>query len=859
MSPRFVFMRTRSVAAFVAPTLVAAAVWGANIPEDRGVAGLKQALDRLDVVASVLHTGAHPDDENSSLLAWLSRGEGARTAYLSATRGEGGQNLIGNELFETLGVIRTEELLAARDYDRGQQFFTPNYEFGYSKTADETLEKWGRETLVGDFVRVIRRFRPEVIISRFSGTPSDGHGHHQAAGIATMDAFGAAADTDRFPVSEFGPGWQARKLYMSGGGGPGGRGGNAADVTVNVGEYGAAIGRSYHQIAMEGRSLHRTQSMGAAQDSGPRMSGLRLVETVVDVDPGDDLFSGTTARLMDLADIEPALRPALERLQGQIDAIRGNARLEDPAAIFPDLLEAVETFQSIRAAATDEHVQFLMDLKEADFHEAAELAAGVRVEVRVDDETAVPGQDIEMTVIVANDGPYRFEPFQVEADLPPGWNMESVDGGGVTLPGQRSERTFRVTVADAPAFTQPYWLRTPLDGNRFDWPVAEAATLPFEEPLLGTRVLLLADGEDVAIQVPRHAEYRYVDEVLGERRSLLKVTPNLSVTIAPDVAVVPLAGGRRKEFTVTVHNQQPAGGTAEVRLSVPDGWSATPGSGVVEFGGQGETATVQFVVDVPDRTGRFEVGATAVMNGNDYDEGYSVVAYPHIETRHIYSAASSRVEVFDVRTDVDNIGYVEGAGDEVADALRQLDVPVTFLTADDLSRGDLSVYDTIVLGIRAYAVREDLKAYNRRLLDYVEDGGTLIVQYNTYQILEAQYGPYPFTINRPHDRVTVEDAPIAFLAPGHPVLNTPNRIGETDFDGWVQERGLYFLGDWDERYTPLLASNDPGEEPKPGGMVVAEIGTGRYVYTGYAFFRQLPAGVPGAYRLFANLISLGNP
>jgi hypothetical protein len=366
------------------------------------------------------------------------------------------------------------------------------------------------------------------------------------------------------------------------------------------------------------------------------------------------------------------------------------------------------------------------------------------------------------------------------------------------------------------------------------------------------------DFGGVSIVANRHAEYVYVDDVYGELRSLVKVVPDLSVRLSPETAVVPLSGDRKKEFTVTLHNQFPEGRAAEVVLEVPEGWAVEPESRTVEFGGAGETASVQFVVDVPRASGEFEVSATARMLNEEYRRGYRMIAYPHIETRHIYSDARSRVNVFEIDTHVENIGYVQGAGDEVAASLAQLGIPVTFLTADDLSRGDLSVYDTIVVGIRAYAVREDLRAYNQRLLDYVENGGTLVVQYNQYDMPRGDFGPYPFTINRPHDRVTVEEAPITFVDPDHPALNTPNKISEADFEGWVQERGLYFMGDWDERYTPVVASNDPGEDPKLGGMMVAEIGQGRYVYTGYAFFRQLPAGVTGAYRLFSNLISLGN-
>jgi uncharacterized protein YbdZ (MbtH family) len=598
--------------------------------------------------------------------------------------------------------------------------------------------------------------------------------------------------------------------------------------------------------------------MGAAQDAGPRFASLDLVEQTVQGADDDPLFSGTTARLMDLANLEPALGSDLEALQSQIDAIRANAGLADPAQIFPDLVRALEMFQDIQNKATVEHVGFLLDLKEADFHEAAELAAGIRVEVQVDDDTVVSGQEVALQVIVTNDGPYSFAQVSSETEVPAGWDRAVLDPINGLGPGERAVQSVRLQIGGGGEYTQPYWLETPLEGNRFDWQSDQAATLPFGLPLLPTTVSLVGEMGGAAIEVDRHAQFRYVDEVLGERRSLVKVVPELSVVISPNVAIVPLSGDRQKEFTVTLHNQEPTGGTAQVLLSVPNGWTVTPESELVRFTRQGETVAVGFVVDVPEESGRFEVGATVLMNGEVYDEGSRVIAYPHIETRHVYKAATSRVEVFEVDSFVDSIGYVEGAGDEVAESLRQLGIPVTFLNADDLARGDLSVYDTIVLGIRAYAVREDLKAYNRRLLDYVSDGGTLVVQYNTYQILESQYGPYPFTINRPHDRVTVEDAPIRFVDPEHPALNTPNQISEADFDGWVQERGLYFLGDWDERYTPILASNDPGEDPKLGGMVVAEIGAGRYVYTGYAFFRQLPAGVPGAYRLFANLISLGN-
>ncbi len=831
----------------VLPTLSAA-----QIPEDRGLSGLKQALDRLDIVSSVLHTGAHPDDENSSMLAWLSRGEGARTAYLSATRGEGGQNLLGTELFEALGVIRTEELLAARAFDRGRQFFTPNYEFGFSKTADETLEKWGESALVGDFVRVIRQFRPEVIISRWSGTPADGHGHHQAAGIATLEAFHAAADANRYP--EHGRPWQARKLYVST---RGGRDSDAVgDVRINVGAYGAALGRSYHEVAMEGRSLHRTQSMGAARERGPRFTSLDWIEQVGPGGPGDSIFEGTTHTLLDLAVLDPSLRSDLEALQSDIETIRGRVTLDDPAAILADVVRAIGRIQNLRSRTRVEHVDFLLGIQEGDFHEAASLAAGVSVEVLASDDAVVPGQEFDLIVAVTNNGPFDFSTVHTVIDIPDGWQTVGIPAPVAVAAGERVEQPLRVAPHAQASFTEPYWLREPRTDDRFAWPDAEAATLPFEMPLMQAETEIEFGGG--AFRILSHAEYVYVDDVFGERRSLVSVVPEVSVQLTPEGAVVPLTGAREKEFVVTLHNQEPTGGTARVSLTLPEGWSATPAMETVRFSRAGETVAVPFIVNVPARAGQFEVGASVELDGRSYQRGYRVIAYPHIETRRIYADARSRVTVFPLETRAGNVGYVAGAGDRVADSLRQLGIPVSFLTSDELSRGDLSVYDSIVLGIRAYAVREDLRAYNQRLLDYVESGGTVIVQYNTYQTLEDGYAPYPFSINRPHDRVTVEDAPVTFVEPDHPMLNFPNRITAADFEGWVQERGLYFMGDWDDRYTPILASNDPGEEPRLGGMMVAEAGSGRWVYTGYAFFRQLPAGVPGAYRLFSNMISLGN-
>jgi hypothetical protein len=380
--------------------------------------------------------------------------------------------------------------------------------------------------------------------------------------------------------------------------------------------------------------------------------------------------------------------------------------------------------------------------------------------------------------------------------------------------------------------------------------------MPFEAPLLPVRAALDYSGTTLALE--RTAEFRSVDRMTGERRSQLKVVPELSVRVSPEIGVIPLAGNRQKEFTVTVENQSPAAVTGQVRLEAPAGWRITPPTQPVQFSRQGERASVQFRVSAPASAGDFVVSAVVQVGNREFKTGYSVVAYPHIETHHIYAPAQSRVSVFDVRTSITSLGYVEGVGDTVPDALRQLGIQVTLLSPQDLATGDLSKFPAIVLGIRAYQAREDLRAYNKRVLDYVASGGNLIVQYNRSEDIGGlQIGPYPFAVNN-SDRVTREDAPVRILQPSHPLLNTPNRIGPADFEGWVQERGTYFLRTFDSQYVPLLESGDPGEDPLRGGLVVAKYGKGSYVYTGYVFFRELPEGVKGAYRLFANLVSIEN-
>ncbi|HEU5239183.1 MAG TPA: NEW3 domain-containing protein [Pyrinomonadaceae bacterium] len=845
------------IVALLFATIPTTAIPSAEIAEDRGAMGFSQALKRLDVVGSVLHTGAHPDDENSALLAWLARGEAVRTAYLSATRGEGGVNLLGTELFEALGVIRTEELNGARRLDHAEQFFTPNYEFGFSKSADDTFTKWPRDQVLGDFVRVIRYFRPEIIISRFTGTPRDGHGHHQVAGIITQEAFKVAADPSRFP--EYGKPWQAKKLYQVAA--MGNEQNPPPGLAINVGEFDPDLGRSYSQIAAEGRSLHRSQGQGSAQDAGPRQTRLQLVQKTIDVADNAPLFAGVLHKIPDLAQLDPALTQGLADLEQRIAAIRQKVNLLRPFEVLPDLAVALAQLRQIQAKSANEHVRFLLQEKENDFQEALRLAAGFTFDVVASDDTVVPGQEFSLTISLTNGGPYAFGNFRAVTELPKGWTMTPDGSTGSLQPGQRLDQKYKVKVSATADFTQPYWLRQPRRGDRFVWPDVPAESLPVDEVLLLTRAEV--DYQGMPIIMKKGAEFKRVDRILGEDRTDLKVVPSLSISVSPEIAVVPLKGARQKEFMVTIENQDPAAVNGEVSLVLPAGWSTTPASRSWSFTQQGEKASLQFTVSVPAAAGDYVVRAVAKASNLEYRNGYTTIAYPHMETRLVYSPAESKVEVLDVAATVSSIGYVEGTGDAIPDALRQLGINVTMLSAKDIATADLSKFPAIVLGVRAYAVRSDLRAYNKRLLDYVSNGGTLIVQYNrANEVGNSPIAPYPITLANVNqnntERVTHEDAPVRFLDPANPILNVPNRITDKDFDSWIDERGTFFLRSWDPRYVTPLESADPGEPGRAGGLVIGKYGKGTYVYTGYSFFRQLPAGVKGAYRLFANLVSAEN-
>ncbi len=798
-------------------------------PGTGGVAALASALAQLGANKRVLVIGAHPDDEDTELLAILSRGIGVQVAYLSLSRGEGGQNAIGPELGPELGIIRTEELLAARRLDGARQFFTRAYDFGFSKTVEETFRFWPRDSLLADVVAVIRRFRPQIIVSIFSGTPRDGHGQHQAAGIVARQAFEALRDSS----------WGPLKLYRAAWFDTG-----AATLRLDGGALDPVTGRSYHQIAMAGRSRHRSQDMGQIERPGPSLDRLAFVAWR---DPGrgtrdgDGLFSGVDTLL------------AGTRGYGAlIDSARARLNPAHPGAIVSLLTRALA---ALAEADSGQHALLEQTLA---------AAAGVAIDGVADDGIVIPGERLQVETTVWNAGETGVTLDGVDLGAPPGWTVERLDpASSAAAPGTVATRRFAVTIAaDAPR-SQPYFLKRPLAGALYDWTGVPAAWrgLPFEPPPVEMTVRLTIAGRPVTLS--REVVYRYRDPQTGEVRRPILVTRPFDLTVTPDLVVWPVDGAAAgpRRFTVTVTNRTQGPATPRVVVTPPPGWSTAPPE-TLTFAREDESKSVTVTLALPSqpRPGHYELTAAAVAAvaaGARSEGALALIDYPHIRPRPVEHASKAELRVARLSLPaLTRAGYVRGASDRVPEALAAVGVPIELLGSDSLARGDLSRYDAIVIGSRAYETEPALVANNGRLLDYARAGGLVIVQYQQYPFVSGGFAPYRLSIARPHDRVTDETAPVRVLDPASPVFHVPNEIGPADWQGWVQERGLYFPHDWDSTYAPLLEMHDPGDPPLRGALLVASVGAGTYVYTGLAFFRELPAGVPGAYRLFANLLAL---
>jgi LmbE family N-acetylglucosaminyl deacetylase len=832
---------------------------------------LELSLRKLNELGTVLMIAAHPDDERTNVLAYFARGRNMRTAYLSITRGEGGQNLIGAEQGAALGMIRTQELLAARRIDGAEQFFSRAIDFGFTKTVEETMQKWGHEAVLSDVVWVIRRYRPDVIILGFSGTPSDGHGQHQASAILGKEAWEAAGDPTKFVEQlRYAKPWHAAKLVWAGGGGRGGPPAPAAGAApaappaappkppvapatpFDTGGYSPFLGLSFDQLAAISRSQHRSQGFGttgngpapaqagaAAGGGGGRGGGrggrggrggqapaaapvappARPVDVFADIDHSWNRLPGGAA-----------VGELLDRAVREFDA-------EHPDRTIPTLAKA----RPLIAAIDDP----LAKIKLAELDELVGKCAGIWAEALAAQSEVAPGSRVHVTLNVYPRLPVDVKVESAEGEgawyIPAVTKFEPRTGGGVTA-------AFDTEIPAIQPYSQPYWLAKPPVGERYTVDDQMLAGLP-ESPVEQMRLRMTIGG--VPVELLRRIEHHSTDRAEAERIRPITVIPPVSVNLTSSVRVFP---DRAAHDVLTIVRANVANAQGEVRLQSPAGWKVTPASLPFHMEAAGEERELKFAVTPPADDATATLRVVATTGGREVALGMETISYPHIPVEVLFPLSDVKAVRADIHVGVHRVGYIMGAGDEVPEALRQLGLDVTLLDTDALVKGDLSKFDAIVAGVRAYNVRADLRANQPRLMEYVRNGGTYLVQYMSAGA--QNIGPYKITIPGGNGyRVTVEEAPVKFTHPDSRLLQFPNHISEKDFAGWVQERGLLFPTEWDPKYETVLASNDPGEKPLEGGELWTHYGKGVYIFSSYVWFRELPAGVPGAYRLFANMLS----
>ena len=811
--------------------------------ETPSASAILQELREFRECGSVLYIAAHPDDENTQFIAYMAKERAMRVGYLSLTRGEGGQDLIGPEIGDPLGVIRTQELLAARRIDGGQQFFTRARDFGFSKDYEQTLAKWDRQGVLSDVVHVIREFRPDVIVTRFPPEPGGTHGHHTASTVLALEAFKLAGDPKAFAEQFTGKDgltpWQPKRIFWNAF-----RGGSKDRPTLrlDIGGYIPLLGESVGQISALSRSSHRSQGYGSIASYGSRLDEFQPL----DGQPaGKDLFDSldhSWARRDVLADVGPST-----------DNLIAHFNPLDPAASVPALL-------AIRAHLTQERTSAnhasdadpsLTDGKLRQLDRIVQNCLGLYVQTTLPQADVVPGETLKLreAAMVGTGVPVRWR-----AVIYPGNVREEV---GTDLHANQPvvHDSAQPLPTDIP-LSQPYWLRE--DGTPGMYRVDDPTLIgrPEAPPAFPVAYVFEVGGQELTI--PAEPVQITADPVKGEIRRELKVIPPVALTLEHDIQV--FAPGAKQAVEVQV-NAYRAGLSGMLRLDVPAGWQVSPGPQAFQLANVGDHARFAFIVTAPPKPEIAGLTARATIDGKTYDTGRQEIRHEHIPPQLLQPPARVKAVCLDLAIRGKHVGYLPGAGDRVAESLTAMGYDVTLLTGVDLTAERLKPFDAVVLGVRAFNVRTDLVPGLNALFAYAENGGNVVIQYNTPNELKTtRLAPFDLELSRdlPHNRVTNENAPVTLLVPAHPAFNTPNKIGSADFDGWVQERGLNFPSTWDtEHFAALLACSDPGEAPLKSGLLVADYGKGHIVYTGISFFRQLPAGVPGAYRLFANLISLG--
>lgn len=837
------FLRSRSLALAAALALTSTAALAADAPAPSAAtpapaaATIPEALLELRhfrQLGSVLYAAAHPDDENTQLLAWLSRGQGYRTADLSLTRGDGGQNVIGPELGDKLGVARTQELLAGRRIDGARQYFSRALDFGFSKDYADTQRVWGRDEVIGDIVRVIRRFQPDVILTRFSPQPGGTHGHHTASAVLSIEAFKLAGDPKAYPeqIAQGLKPWQPKRILQNG---SFGRGTPAAgSLPVEIGGNDPVLGIPLSTLSLRILAQHKTQNLGgvifgqgrgAGVGTGPRTETFSLLGGDA---PTTGLFDGVATTWTD-------------RYPGpgaEIDALTTAAL----AAFDEKNLSAnVPALLALRAKLAALPADPLVTDKRAQLDRVLQACLGLKVATTIATPDAVPGETLDLTHTVSSVVPVRW----LSTRDPAGKSLTAATAVSSKIETQKS----KFQIPTSTPLSTPYWLRA--EGRpglaRVDDPalIGTAENLP---PVPLDYVFEISGQQLVIADEPFSGS--------GEKRRRLDVVPPVSLGFTTDVTIY--APGTTRAVEVEVAANRP-GSAGTLALELPAGWKATPAAQPFTLAAAGAKSRLSFTVTAPAAPSAATLGAVATITGAAYRTARDEVNYAHIPPQLLQAPARQRAVALDVAVAAKKIGFLPGAGDDIPAALAQLGCTVTTLTGADLNAAKLATLDTVVIGVRAFNTREDLAANLPALFAWVEAGGTVIAQYNRpgRDIKTDRLAPYALTLGGNDARVTDEDAAITLLEPTHLAFNSPNKLTAADWSGWVQERGAYFGTTWGAEFTPLLACNDAGESPQKGSLLVARHGKGYYVYTGLGFFRQLPAGVPGAYRLFANLISLG--
>jgi LmbE family N-acetylglucosaminyl deacetylase len=838
------------------------AVLAAGPPPQPNAAQIALGLRKLGVAGSVLYVAAHPDDENTALLAYLANGALLRTAYLSVTRGDGGQNLIGSEQGPALGLIRTQELLAARRIDGAEQFFTRARDFGFSKSSDETLRIWGKDAVLADVVAVIRKFRPDVIVTRFSPEPAETHGHHTASAILALEAFHAAADP-KFHPEQLAGGvgvWQARRLFwnrssffikptddVSG------------DVKLEVDGYNPLLGESYGEMAADSRSMHKSQGFGVARTRTPIVEYFKLLASS---DPKEAARGKPLTGILDGIDVTLRRFAGATRLHGLVDKTIARFDSAAPYASVPALVAVDGALSEISDAGWRTE-------KQREVSNLIVASAGLFVEATAADYRAAPGTAVEVTATAVDRSPVAVTLDEIRFPFEPspravGRKLEAPEQDGQRISGAAPPFELKqgVKLPAELAPTTPYWLEAPPEAGLYH---ADPASIGLPEQASAVEVTFVFTIGGRKLTVARPVSYKWTDPVMGERYRPLEVTP--AVSVRPETSVLMFPRGAVQTLTVRLVAGVPAA-KGVLRPEAPAGWTVEPASAPFTLGAVGSEAALSFHLRAHAVTGAGTSDVPAFLRvvadvgGAQLSRGVVRIEHAHIPIQTYLVAANVRLVPTDLAVAGKRIGYIPGPGDEVPASLRQVGYEVTIVSDEALAAGapGLARFDAVVVGVRAFNTNERLRAAHGALMAYVENGGTLVVQYNTNNRLApltAPLGPWPFEIGQ--RRVTDETAAVSLAAPGHPALTAPNVIGPQDFEGWVQERGLYFAETWDSHYETPLTTHDPGEAPQAGSLLWARSGKGTFVYTGLAFFRQLPAGVPGAYRLFANLLAGGHP